>query len=158
MEKRIEFILNGKKTECIVPCNMTLLDMLRTKFRMISVKKGCDSGDCGSCTVIVNNEPICSCLMLAVQADGKNVLTLEGVTSGGKLHPVQRAFLENHGMQCGICTPGFIITTYSLINKNPTPTIEEIREALEGNLCRCTGYSQIIESVMKASKLTSMKV
>jgi carbon-monoxide dehydrogenase small subunit len=83
MEKRIEFILNGKKTECIVPCNMTLLDMLRTKFRMISVKKGCDSGDCGSCTVIVNNEPICSCLMLAVQADGKDVLTLEGVTSGG---------------------------------------------------------------------------
>lgn len=158
MEKRIEFILNGKKTECIVPCNMTLLDMLRTKFRMISVKKGCDSGDCGSCTVIVNNEPICSCLMLAVQADGKDVLTLEGVTSGGKLHPVQRAFMENHGMQCGFCTPGFIITTYSLINKNPTPTIEEIREALEGNLCRCTGYSQIIESVMKASKLMSMKV
>lgn len=158
MEKRIEFILNGKKTECIVPCNMTLLDMLRTKFRMISVKKGCDSGDCGSCTVIVNNEPICSCLMLAVQADGKNVLTLEGVTSGGKLHPVQRAFMENHGMQCGFCTPGFIITTYSLLNKNPTPTIEEIREALEGNLCRCTGYAQIIESVMKASKLMSMKV
>jgi carbon-monoxide dehydrogenase small subunit len=158
MEKRIEFILNGKKTECIVPCNMTLLDMLRTKFRMISVKKGCDSGDCGSCTVIVNNEPICSCLMLAVQADGKDVLTLEGVTSGGKLHPVQRAFMENHGMQCGFCTPGFIITTYSLLNKNPTPTIEEIREALEGNLCRCTGYAQIIESVMKASKLMSMKV
>jgi carbon-monoxide dehydrogenase small subunit len=158
MEKRIEFTLNGKKTECIVPCNMTLLDMLRTKFRMISVKKGCDSGDCGSCTVIVNNEPICSCLMLAVQADGKDVLTLEGVTSGGKLHPVQRAFMENHGMQCGFCTPGFIITTYSLLNKNPTPTIEEIREALEGNLCRCTGYAQIIESVMKASKLMSMKV
>jgi carbon-monoxide dehydrogenase small subunit len=125
---------------------------------MISVKKGCDSGDCGSCTVIVNNEPICSCLMLAVQADGKDVLTLEGVTSGGKLHPVQRAFMENHGMQCGFCTPGFIITTYSLLNKNPTPTIEEIREALEGNLCRCTGYAQIIESVMKASKLMSMKV
>jgi len=158
MEKRIEFILNGKKTKCIVPCNMTLLDMLRTKFRMISVKKGCDSGDCGSCTVIVNNEPICSCLMLAVQADGKDVLTLEGVTSGGKLHPVQRAFMENHGMQCGFCTPGFIITTYSLLNKNPTPTIEEIREALEGNLCRCTGYAQIIESVIKASKLMSMKV
>jgi len=158
MEKRIEFILNGKKTECIVPCNMTLLDMLRTKLRTISVKKGCDSGDCGSCTVVVNSEPICSCLMLAVQVDGKNVMTLEGLTLEGKLHPVQQAFLENHGMQCGICTPGFIMTAFSLLQKNPTPTVEAIREALEGNLCRCTGYAQIVESVMKASKLMSMKL
>mgnify|MGYP001043455900 CR=1 FL=1 len=158
MERRIEFTLNGKRTTCVVPYNMTLLDMLRTKLRMVSVKKGCDSGDCGSCTVIVNNEPICSCLMLAVQVDGEEILTLEGLNRDRKLHPLQQTFMESHGMQCGICTPGFIMTSFALLQKNSKPTVEEIREALEGNLCRCTGYAQIIESVIKASKLMNTEV
>ena len=155
MGVKIEFKLNGKHASCEVEPNMTLLDMLRTRFKMTSLKKGCDAGDCGACTVLLNGEPVCSCLMLAPQVDGMDVLTLEGLAEGGKLDVVQIAFAESYGLQCGYCTPGIIMTAAALLRRNPSPTIDEIRHALEGNICRCTGYSQIVEAVVRASRLAA---
>lgn len=149
---QVVFKLNGQTVSQEIEPNYTLLDMLRLKLNMLSPKKGCDSGDCGACTVLVNGEPVCSCLMLAPQVDGKEVLTVEGL-EGEKLHAVQDAFIKAFGLQCGICTPGFIMTTVALLEKNKSPSEEEIKQALEGNICRCTGYSQIIKAVEIASSM-----
>lgn len=148
-----KFQLNGQMVEEEVALNGTLLDLLRNRLKITSVKKGCDLGECGTCTVLLNGKPVRSCLMLAVQADNTEVTTLEGLTGLGELSVIQEAFMEKYGFQCGFCTPGMILVTKALLDENPNPTVDEIGQALEGNLCRCTGYEQIIESVLRAADL-----
>ena len=130
---------------------MTLLDFLREELGMKGTKKGCDSGQCGACTVIMDGKPINACLVLATQADGKEILTIEGLSSGKRLHPLQEAFAEEGAVQCGFCTPGMILSAKALLDDKKDPSEEEIREALSGNLCRCTGYVKIIKAVQKAA-------
>jgi carbon-monoxide dehydrogenase small subunit len=149
----VKFSLNGQMVEQRVAPNSTLLDFLRDRLEMTSVKKGCDEGKCGACTILLNGKPVCSCLMLAVQARDAEVTTVEGLSRPGELSAVQKAFLEKNGYQCGFCTPGMLLATKALLDQNPDPSTEDIKEALEGNLCRCTGYEQIIESVAKAAQM-----
>jgi len=149
----VRFKLNGKDINTEVPPNQTLLDFLRGNVGVTSVKKGCDEGACGTCTVLLNGKPVQSCLLLAVQVMDAEVTTLEGIGSSDKLSEVQQAFLENYGFQCGFCTPGMILTAKALLDENPDPAIQDIKDAFEGNLCRCTGYEHIIESVLKAAEL-----
>ncbi len=149
----VRFRLNGEgMTEEVKP-NETLLDALRNRVRLVSVKKGCDEGECGTCTVLLNGKPVRSCLLLAVQVNDAEVTTVEGLAKYGELSEIQQAFLEKYGFQCGFCTPAMILTTKALLDENPNPTIEDIKDAFEGNLCRCTGYEQIIESVLRAAEL-----
>ncbi len=149
----VSFRLNGELVERQVVANQTLLDLLRDDFAMLSVKKGCDEGQCGACTVLVDGKTMCACLLLAVQMQGTEITTLEGLEKSGDLSVIQQAFLEKYGFQCGFCTPGMILATKVLLDRNPNPTTENIKEALEGNLCRCTGYQQIIESVSRAAQI-----
>jgi carbon-monoxide dehydrogenase small subunit len=149
--------LNGNLIEAQPNPNETLLDFLRNRMRMTSVKKGCDVGECGTCTVLLDGKAVRSCLVLALQAENKEVLTLEGLEEGGKLHPIQDAFLEKYGFQCGYCTPGMILATKALLDGNADPSLEDIKEALEGNLCRCTGYEQIVESALRAVEIMKTK-
>ena len=149
----VRFRLNGENIEEDVRPNETLLDALRDRARLLSVKKGCDEGECGTCTILLNGRPVRSCLLLAVQVNGAEVTTLEGLAKPERLSEVQQAFLERNGFQCGFCTPGMILTAKALLDENPNPTTEDIKDALEGNLCRCTGYEQIIESVLRAAEL-----
>ncbi len=149
----IKFKLNGRNIEADAPANMTLLDFLRDRLRTTSVKKGCDEGQCGACSVLLDDKQVCSCLMLAAQAQGAQVTTLEGLSKPGAPSAIQQAFLEKYGFQCGFCTPGMMLATKALLDQNPQPTVEDIKEALDGNLCRCTGYEQIIESVVRAAEL-----
>ncbi|MEM2958558.1 MAG: (2Fe-2S)-binding protein [Candidatus Jordarchaeaceae archaeon] len=148
----ISFILNGRRIKIELNPNETLLNCLRQKFGMTSVKKGCELGECGACTVLVNGSPLRSCLMLAIQAEGCEVTTVEGL-SEIELHPIQKAFIEKNAYQCGYCTPGMILATKALLDRTPFPTPEKIKEWLEGHLCRCTGYEQIIEAVLRASEI-----
>lgn len=145
--------VNGKIVEDQPDPNETLLDFLRNRLRVTSVKKGCDVGECGTCTVLLDGKAVRSCLVLALQADGREVITLEGLEQQGKLGPIQEGFLQKYGFQCGYCTPGMILTTKALLDRNADPSVEDIKEALEGNLCRCTGYEQIIESVLRAAEI-----
>ncbi len=149
----VKFQLNGKPVERHTSTNRTLLDFLRDDFGLMSVKKGCDEGQCGACTVLVGGEPQCACLVLAVQMEGAEITTLEGLAKPGELNVIQGAFIDNYGFQCAFCTPGVILATKALLDRNPDPTVQDIKEALEGNLCRCTGYQQIIESVASAAKM-----
>jgi carbon-monoxide dehydrogenase small subunit len=149
----MRFTLNGKEVKEDVNPNETLLDFLRNRLKMTSVKNGCDVGECGTCTVLLNGKPVRSCLMLAIQVENAEVTTLEGLTGGDGLSAIQEAFLEKYGFQCGFCTPGMILTTKALLDQSPAPGLDDINEALEGNLCRCTGYEQIIESVQRAAEL-----
>jgi carbon-monoxide dehydrogenase small subunit len=151
----MKLTVNGKTIERDVPSHVTLLDFLRDGLRLTSVKKGCGEGECGTCTVLFNGEPVNSCLLLAVQAQDQEVTTLEGLGADGRLDAIQTAFLKHYGFQCGYCTPGIILATKSLLARHPFPSEEQIKEALEGNLCRCTGYRQIIESVLKAAELAA---
>ncbi len=153
-EMKVHFKLNGRKIDEETEPNETLLDFLREKIKVTSVKKGCDEGDCGACTILLNGKPARSCLLLAVQLRDKDeVTTVEGLSRPGELSVIQEAFLEKYGFQCGFCTPGMILTTKALLDANPKPTVEEIKDQFEGNLCRCTGYQQIIESVLRAAEL-----
>ncbi len=149
----VRFRLNGENIEEDVKPNETLLDTLRDRVRLLSVKKGCDEGECGTCTVLLNGKPVRSCLLLAVQVSGSEVTTIEGLAKPGGLSEIQEAFLEKYGFQCGFCTAGMILTAKALLDENPNPTTDDIKDALEGNLCRCTGYEQIIESVLRAAEL-----
>lgn len=149
----VKFRLNGRIVEEQAAPNGTLLDFLRDRLEMTSVKKGCDEGRCGACTVLLNGKPVCSCLMLAVQVRDAEVTTLEGLSNRGELSVVQKAFLENNGFQCGFCTPGMLLAATALLDQNPDPSMEDIKEALDGNLCRCTGYEQIIQSVSRAAEM-----
>ncbi len=150
---RIDLTVNGERVECDVAPGMRLLDLLRDRLHLLGTKEGCGEGECGACTVLLDGRPVVSCLVLASQADGKEVLTIEGISDGERLHPIQRAFVETGAVQCGFCTPGFIMSTYALLKENPHPSEEEIRTALEGNLCRCTGYAKIIEAVNRAAEM-----
>ncbi len=149
---RISFTLNGRRVEVDVPPGRRLLDLLREDLGLTGTKEGCGEGECGACTVLVNGRPRLSCLTAAIQVDGKEVLTIEGLRENGELHPLQRAFVEAAGVQCGFCTPGFIMAAYALLKENPDPTPEEVKDWLSGNLCRCTGYQQIVEAVLLAAK------
>lgn len=143
--------INGKEYGSNVPPNLTLLDFLRETIGFMGTKKGCDSGHCGACTVLLEGKAINSCMLLAVQADGKKIITIEGLNEGEKLHPIQQAFIEENAIQCGFCTPGMIMSAKGLLDKNANPTDLEIKEALSGNLCRCTGYTKIINAVKNAA-------
>ncbi len=149
------FRLNGQAVEKEVAPNETLLDFLRDDLRLTSAKKGCDEGECGTCTILLDGKPVNSCLMLAVQVEDREVTTLEGLSTNGRPDAIQQAFLDHYGYQCGFCTPGIILVTKSLLDRNSSPSEDQIKEALEGNLCRCTGYQQIIESVLKAAKMAA---
>ena len=149
----IRFKLNDESIARDVYPNETLLDFLRNRVRLTSVKKGCDEGACGACTVLLDGKPVRSCLLLAVQVSDAEVTTIEGLTRRGELTEIQEAFLEKNGFQCGFCTPGMILVAKALLDEKPNPTVDEIKDAFEGNLCRCTGYEQIIESVLRAAEL-----
>ena len=148
MDVPIKLKVNGKDFELQVAPEATLLEVLREELKISSVHRGCQEGECGVCTVLQNGEPITSCLTLAVQASGSEITTVEGLLSEkGELHPLMKSFVEHHGLQCGFCTPGVLMTAYSLLNKGSELTEQEIRKGLEGNLCRCTGYVNIVKSV-----------
>ena len=144
---QISINVNDLPYEISVRPEETLREVLHDRLDLTSVKSGCDSGVCGACTVILDGKAVKSCMLLAVEVNGKSVLTLEGLSSGDQLHPLQQAFLENGAVQCGFCTPGMILTAKALLDENPNPTVEEIKEAMQGNLCRCTGYVKIIEAI-----------
>ena len=154
MEKQMQLVrctVNGREVEEYVDVRESLLDMLRNRLGLTSVKKGCEVGECGACTVIIDGETIDSCIYLAVWAEGKNIRTLEGLEKNGELTRIQEAFIEEGAIQCGFCTPGMIMSAKALLMKNPCPSREEIRTALAGNICRCTGYTQIIDAVETAA-------
>jgi carbon-monoxide dehydrogenase small subunit len=150
---RIFLNVNGEPEQVDVPSNMTLLGMLREKLALTGTKNGCSSGECGACTVMMNGEPVNSCMVLAVECNGAEIITVEGLASDGRLDPIQRAIIDAGGVQCGFCTPGVLITARALLDRNPHPNIDEISEALVGNLCRCTGYVRIIEGIQEAARM-----
>ncbi len=143
--------INGEPVEYLCEPQQTMLDVLRDELLLTGSKEGCSSGDCGACTIIVDGRIVCSCLMLAAEAGGHSIETVEGIATGDKLHPVQQKFLEHAALQCGFCTPGFIVAAKALLDENPSPTEEETRYWLAGNLCRCTGYDKIIRAVLDAA-------
>lgn len=152
---RIQITVNEEDHELLVNPNLTLLDFLRYNLGLTGTKEGCGEGDCGACTVIVNGKVINSCLVLAVEVDGAEITTVEGLTVGDELHPIQRAFVDSGAVQCGFCIPGMILTTKALLDEIPDPSEDEIKHYLEGNLCRCTGYVKILDAVNAA--ITQMK-
>ena len=147
MKRIINFILNGQKVELAVEPNMTLVDMLREELGLTGTKKGCGHGDCGACAVLMDGKAVNSCIILAVEADGRNLETIEGLEDENGLHPLQRAFVEKGAIQCGFCTSGMIMSLKGLLAHNPRPDEQEIRKSISGNLCRCTGYQKIVEAV-----------
>ena len=149
---RIELEVNGQKLEAEVPARRMLSDFLRDDLHLTGTKRGCETGTCGACSVLLDGQLVKSCLSLAVQAQGCQVRTVEGLARGDQLHPLQESFMNSGGLQCGYCTPGFLMAACALLEKNSRPSEEEIRSALSGNLCRCTGYTQIVESVQDAAR------
>jgi len=152
MKRTTTITVNGQVQRLDLEPHRSLAEVLREDLGLIGTKEGCGSGDCGACTVLVDDDPICSCLMLAVEADGRSVLTIEGLTPEGGLHPVQQAFVDHGALQCGFCTPGMVLSTVALLRRTADPSEDEIREALSGNLCRCTGYDMIVRAVRAAAK------
>jgi carbon-monoxide dehydrogenase small subunit len=148
----IELTVNGTPREGLAEPRRTLADFLRDDLRLTGTHLGCEHGVCGACTVLLNGEAVRSCLLFAIQAQGQEVTTIEGLASGSKLHPIQEAFWECHGMQCGFCTPGFVMSVYDFLKDNPDPKEGEIRQALSGNICRCTGYQNIVNAVLLAAE------
>ena len=152
MKQLIALRVNGETYEVAVQPWRTLLEVIRNDIGLTGAKRGCDEGDCGACTVIIDGKPVSSCLSLAIEAQGKDILTIEGLAKNGQLHPLQSAFVEHGGIQCGFCTPGMILSAKALLDENPKPTEEEVREGISGNLCRCTGYVKIVEAIMAVSE------
>ncbi len=153
MDHKITVTVNGQVELVQVPSNMTLLRMLREKLGLTGTKNGCSAGECGACTVMMNGAPVNSCMVLAVECEGAEIITVEGLAKEGKLDVVQQTVMEEGGIQCGFCTPGVLISARSLLDRNEDPTEDEIKEALVGNLCRCTGYERIIKGIQKAAKM-----
>ncbi len=154
MEKRIiRLTVNGEEYEAIVTPNQTLLEVLRDSLNLTGTKEGCGEGACGTCTVLLDGKPVRSCLTLAVEVQGREITTIEGLAPMGELHPVQKAFVEYGAIQCGFCTPGMILTAKALLDENPNPTEQEARQAISGNVCRCTGYAKIVEAMLKAAEM-----
>ena len=149
---KVSITVNGKRHEHDVEPRTLLVQYVRETLGLTGTNIGCDTSSCGACSLHVDGESVKSCTMLAVQADGTEVTTIEGLANGDELHPMQKAFMENHGLQCGYCTPGMVIASISLLKENPNPTEEDVRIGLEGNLCRCTGYHNIVKSVLAAAK------
>jgi len=152
VKHNIRLTVNGETYTVAVEPRESLLDVLRDKLSLTGTKKGCDRGDCGACTIIMDGKPVNSCLVLAVEADGKELLTIEGLANKGQLHPVQEAFIQYGAIQCGYCTPGMIMSAKALLDENPSPTEEEIKRAIGGNFCRCTGYVKIVDAIKKAAE------
>ena len=144
--------VNGKRTSLEVESDQSLLDVIREDLKLTGAKRGCDNGDCGACTVLLNGKPVNSCLVLAVQADGQDVSTIEGVALDDELHPIQEAFVEHGAVQCGFCTPAMIMNAKALLEEIPQPTSEEIKKAISGTLCRCTGYVQIVDAIQSCDR------
>lgn len=154
----IKFVLNGKEVVANISPSIRLLDLLREEFKLTGTKEGCGVGECGACTVILNGSAVNSCLVLASQIEGTEILTIEGIAKGEELHPLQKNFLLNGAVQCGFCSPGMVLSSYALLQENPDPTEEEIKDAIAGNLCRCTGYKQIIDAVKQTAKELKVEV
>ncbi len=152
MKQEMKFIVNGEQYTVQVDTRRTLLEVLRETLGLTGTKEMCNKGDCGGCTVIMDGKPVLSCLTLAVEAQGKDILTIEGLADGFKLHPIQQAFVDRGAIQCGYCTPGFIMSARALLDRNPHPTEEQIKEGIANNICRCTGYVQIVEAIQAAAK------
>ncbi len=150
---RIALSVNTEPLQVDVPSNLTLLGLLREKLALTGTKNGCTAGECGACTVLLNGEPVNSCMVLAVECEGAEIITVEGLAQDGRLDPVQQGIIEAGGVQCGFCTPGILIMARALLDRNPNPSEEEIREALVGNLCRCTGYTRVIQGIQEAARL-----
>ncbi|MBW1804237.1 MAG: (2Fe-2S)-binding protein [Deltaproteobacteria bacterium] len=153
MTQTIECIINGRKVQFSITGSETLLECLREQAGLTGAKRGCDEGDCGACTVLMDGRPVNACLVLAAEAAGSDITTIEGIGQEGKKHPLQQAFIEQDAVQCGFCTPGMILTAAALLKENEKPTENEIRQYLQGNLCRCTGYSRIVRAVQAASRV-----
>jgi len=151
-QKKLAITINGEAHELDIPVNKTLIDLIKEDLGLIGTKDGCRQGICGACTVLVDNVPIRSCLELAVRCHGKNITTIEGLKDAGNLHPLQQAFIDAGAVQCGYCTPGFLMMAVALLKENPTPTEKEVRKALIGNICRCTGYTGIVRAVMAVAE------
>ena len=151
-KQHVTTVINGNPVEFLCATNQSLLDVLRNDLNMTGTKEGCGTGDCGACSVTLDDRLVCSCLVLGVEAQGKAIQTIEGMANGEHLHVLQQKFLEHAALQCGICTPGFLVAARSLLERNPDPTEEEVRFWLAGNLCRCTGYNKIIEAVLDAAR------
>jgi aerobic carbon-monoxide dehydrogenase small subunit len=151
MKQILRFTVNEEPREIAVEPWWTLLDVLRDQLELTGAKKGCDRGDCGACTVLLDGKPIVSCTTLAVQANGRRVTTIEGLMSEGHPHPLQQAFVDHGAVQCGFCTPGMVLAAKALLDENPSPTEDAVREAIAGNLCRCTGYAKIVEAVLSVA-------
>jgi aerobic carbon-monoxide dehydrogenase small subunit len=152
MKKRIQITLNCQKRDLDVPSHRLLLDLLRDEIGLTGTKEGCGTGDCGACTVLLNGKAVNSCLIFSGELDGADIVTIEGLKIGPELHPVQQAFIQDGGVQCGYCTSGMLMMSKALLDENPDPTDEEIRFALSGNLCRCTGYAKIVKAVQDAAR------
>ena len=151
MKVRVALTVNGESREALVPVHKTLLEVLREDLGLTGTKHGCELGECGTCTVLVDGEPVLSCLALPVETEGRRITTVEGMAEGGRLHPLQQAFAELGAAQCGYCTPGILLTATALLAERPSPTRQEVKEALAGNLCRCTGYTKILDAVELAA-------
>ena len=151
-KQTIRLTVNGRTYEQTVEVRMTLADFLREELNLTGTHLGCEHGICGACTILFDGEAVRSCLLLAVQADGANLMTVEGLAQGEELHPLQRAFHENHALQCGFCTPGFLMTAVAFLRETPSPTEAQVREAISGNICRCTGYTPIVQAILQATR------
>jgi carbon-monoxide dehydrogenase small subunit len=160
MKRREEIVLkvNGINYQVEVEPWRTLVEVLRETLGLTGTKKSCNEGECGACTVMMDGRPVASCLVLAMDAQGKEIVTIEGLSEGERLHPIQEAFLKHGAIQCGFCTPGMVISAKALLDQNPRPTVTEVRKAISGNLCRCTGYQHIVDSIMAASKMMEKKL
>lgn len=150
--KNIVLTVNGKSFEVSVGVNMRLIDLLRDELGLVGTKEGCGEGECGACTIIMDGETVNSCLVMAFQANGSNILTIEGMEKDGELHPIQQAYIDVGAVQCGFCIPGMVLSTKALLDKNSRPTRDEIREGISGNLCRCTGYNKMLDATEKSIK------
>ena len=152
LEKTLSLQINGQVFQRAIPPAMTLLEFLRDEARLTGTKRGCDLGDCGCCTVLLDGKPILSCLLLAVEAEGKKITTIEGIAKKNQLHPVQKAMVEHGAIQCGFCTPAMVLNAVSLVENNPSPSREEVKECLSGTICRCTGYTKIEKAILSLGK------